>query len=54
VPHKKPPPQRSLSLRQRQEVCCHGKGAEHDVGLGADRKQPQYRVGTVAMYGSDD
>jgi hypothetical protein len=34
--------------------CCYGKGGEDDRGLGSGRQQPQYPIGTVAMYGPDD
>jgi SEC-C motif len=33
---------------------CYGKGVEEDIGLGSSRQQPQYPIGTVAMYGPDD
>jgi hypothetical protein len=38
---------------KKYKHCCYGKGAENDLGLGSGR-QPQYPIGTVAMYGSDD
>ena len=34
--------------------CCYGKGVEDDLGLRSGRQQPQYPLGTVAMYGPDD
>jgi hypothetical protein len=37
---------------KKYKHCCYGKSVEDDLGL-ADQ-QPQYPVGTVAMYGPDD
>jgi hypothetical protein len=37
---------------KKYKMCCWGKGVEDDLGSG--RQQPQYPIGTVAMYGSDD
>ena len=37
---------------RKYKNCCYGKGVEDDLGSG--RQQPQYPVGTVAMYGPDD
>jgi hypothetical protein len=34
--------------------CCYAKGAQDDLGLGSGRQQPQYPIGTVALYGPDD
>ena len=34
--------------------CCYSRGVEDDLGLGSGRQQPQYPIGTVAMYGPDD
>ena len=39
---------------QKYKHCCYGKGVEDDRGLGSGRQQPQYPIGTVAMYGPDD
>jgi hypothetical protein len=33
---------------------CYGKGVEDGRGLRSDRRQPQYPLGTVALYGPDD
>jgi hypothetical protein len=37
---------------KKYKHCCYGKGVENDLGAG--RQQPQYPIGTVAMYGPDD
>ena len=37
---------------KKYKHCCYGKGVEDDLGSG--RQQPQYPIGTVAMYGPDD
>jgi hypothetical protein len=34
--------------------CCYGKGGEDDRSLVSGRQQPQYPIGTVAMFGPDD
>jgi hypothetical protein len=39
---------------RKYKNCCYGKGVEDDLGLGSARQQPQYPLGTVAMYGPDD
>ena len=39
---------------KKYKHCCYGKGVEDDLGLGSGRQQPQYPIGTVAMYGPDD
>ena len=39
---------------KKYKHCCYGKGIENDLGRGAARQQPQYPIGTVAMYGPDD
>jgi hypothetical protein len=47
-------PQRSLSLRQRQEYehCCYGKGVEDDLGLPSEpvenARTPWYTFGGAA------
>jgi hypothetical protein len=38
----------------RIELRNFGKGGEDDRGLESGRQQPQYPIGTVAMYGPDD
>src|SRR5215831_8629670 len=38
---------------KKYKHCCYGKGVEDDLGLGL-AQQPQYPIGTVAMYGPDD
>ena len=37
---------------RKYKHCCYGKG-EDNLGLGSGQ-QPQYPIGTVAMYGPDD
>ena len=37
---------------KKYKHCSYGKGVENDLGAG--RQQPQYPIGTVAMYGPDD
>ena len=39
---------------RKYKHCCYGKGVEDDLALGSARQQPQYPVGTVALYGPDD
>jgi hypothetical protein len=39
---------------RKYKNCCYGKGVEDDLALGSGRQQPQYPVGTVAMYSPDD
>jgi SEC-C motif len=39
---------------KKYKHCCYGKGVEDDLGLGSGRHQPQYPIGTLAMYGPDD
>ena len=39
---------------KKYKHCCYGKGVEDDLGLGSGRQQPQYPLGTVALYGPDD
>ena len=39
---------------KKYKHCCYGKGVEDNLGLGSGRQQPQYPIGTVAMYGPDD
>ena len=39
---------------KKYKHCCYGQGAADDLGLGSDRQQARYPVGTVAMYGPDD
>ncbi|HTU90276.1 MAG TPA: SEC-C metal-binding domain-containing protein [Gemmataceae bacterium] len=39
---------------KKYKYCCYGKGDEEDLGLESGRQQPQYPIGTVAMYGPDD
>jgi hypothetical protein len=39
---------------KKYKHCCYGKGVESDLGLGSGRQQPQYPIGTVALYGPDD
>ena len=39
---------------KKYKHCCYGKGVEDDLGLESGRQQPQYPIGTVAMYGPDD
>jgi hypothetical protein len=39
---------------KKYKHCCYSKGVENDLGLGAGRQQPQYPLGTVALYGPDD
>ena len=37
---------------KKYKHCCYGKEVEDDLGAG--RQQPQYPIGTVALYGPDD
>src|SRR6516165_7945725 len=39
---------------KKYKHCCYGKGVEDDLDLASGRQQPQYPIGTVAMYGPDD
>jgi hypothetical protein len=39
---------------KKYKHCCNGKEVGDDLGLGSGRQQPQYPIGTVAMYGPDD
>jgi len=39
---------------KKYKHCCYGRGDANDLGLGSGRQQPQYPLGTVAMYGPDD
>jgi hypothetical protein len=39
---------------KKYKHCCYGKGIEDDLSQGSGRQQPQYPIGTVAMYGPDD
>jgi hypothetical protein len=39
---------------KKYKHCCWGKDFEDDRGLGSAREQPQYPIGTVALYGPDD
>ena len=39
---------------KKYKHCCYGKGVEDDLGLTPALQQPQYPIGTVAMYGPDD
>jgi hypothetical protein len=39
---------------RKYKHCCYGKSVEDDLGLASGRQQPQYPIGTVAMYGPDD
>jgi hypothetical protein len=36
------------------EHCCYGKVVANDLGLASGRQQPQYPIGTVALYGPDE
>jgi hypothetical protein len=36
---------------KKYKHCCYGKGVEDDLGLSSGRQQPQYPIGTVALYG---
>jgi hypothetical protein len=38
---------------KKYKHCCYGEGGEDDLGPGEDRQQPQYPIGTVAMYSPD-
>src|SRR5580693_7713050 len=39
---------------KKYKHCCYGKGDHDAPDLGTVRKQPQFPIGTVAMYGPDD
>ena len=39
---------------KKYKHCCYGKGVEDDLGWESGRQQPQYPIGTVALYGPDD
>lgn len=39
---------------KKYKHCCYGKNIESDFGMQADRQEPQFPMGTVAMYGPDD
>lgn len=39
---------------KKYKHCCYRKGVEDDLDPGSGREQPQYPLGTVAMYGPDD
>ena len=39
---------------KKYKHCCYGKGVEDDLDLASGRQQPQYPIGTVALYGPDD
>jgi hypothetical protein len=39
---------------KKYKHCCYGKGVEDNPGVGAGRQEPQYPIGTVALYGPDD
>jgi hypothetical protein len=43
-----------MSRVEVHKHCCYDKGGEDDRGLGSGRQQPQYSIGTVALYGPDD
>ena len=39
---------------KKHKHCCYGKGVEDELDQGSGRQQPQYPIGTVALYGPDD
>ena len=39
---------------KKYKACCYLKGIGDDSSLASGRRQPQYPIGTVAMYGPDD
>src|SRR5262249_38702113 len=39
---------------RKYKHCCYGKDVEDDPGLSSCPQQPQYPIGTVALYGPDD
>ena len=39
---------------KKYKHCCYRKGVENDLGWASGRQQPQYPIGTVALYGPDD
>jgi hypothetical protein len=51
VPRNAPCP---CGTGKKYKHCCYGQDVEDDLGLGSGRQQPQYPIGTVAMYGPDD
>jgi hypothetical protein len=39
---------------KKYKHCCYGKDIESDFDVQADRQEPQFPIGTEAMYGPDD
>ena len=39
---------------KKYKHCCYRSTGEGELDLGASPQQPQYPIGTVAMYGPDD
>jgi hypothetical protein len=39
---------------KKYKHCCYAKDIEDDLSLGAGQQQPQYPIGTVALYGPND